>query len=66
MSIISYHVSGLPFTEQGHAPPPALLASHDNTVVFRQLFARRWRIMKLSKEYSATCHHKYWSARNAM
>ena len=27
---------------------------------------RRSRIMKLSKEYSATCHHRYWSARKAM
>ena len=43
----------------------ALFVSHDKTVVCRQLFARRWRIMKLSKEYSATCHHKYWSERNA-
>ena len=47
-------------TAHGHAPAPRRT---------RQCSARqplaRVRIMKLSKLYSVTCHHRYWSPRNA-
>jgi hypothetical protein len=40
-------------------------AGRARTPLTPQLRERAARIMNVSKPYSATCHHKYWSARNA-
>jgi hypothetical protein len=51
------------FLDANRDPPPDQVRGHASLEDAIDQPRVRERIMKLSKVYSATCHHRYWSER---